>query len=94
MSWDSTSSNEREDQPFVSERVNRLARKPDAGERPVRFDERGVEPGHGRDDGTPADERAGQQGKTSPIFVTAQLSYFTPNRGHVDTQDSLDFQGL
>ena len=28
-------------------------------------DERGVETGHGRDGGTPADERAGQQGKSS-----------------------------
>ena len=28
-------------------------------------DERGVEPGHGRDGGTPAYERAGQQGKTN-----------------------------
>ena len=32
---------------------------------PVRFDERGVKTGHGRDGGTPADERAGQPGKTN-----------------------------
>ena len=31
---------------------------------------------------------------SSPIFVTAQLSYFTPNRGRVWTQYSLDFQRL
>lgn len=31
---------------LVSDRVNRLVRKPDAGKRPVRFDERGVETEH------------------------------------------------
>jgi RNA-directed DNA polymerase len=44
---------------------NRLVRKLDAGKLPVQFDERGVETGHGRDGGTPADERAGEQGKTN-----------------------------
>ena len=47
----------------VSVRVNRLVREPGAGNPPARFDERGVETGHGRDNVTPADERAGQQGK-------------------------------
>jgi hypothetical protein len=36
-----------------------LVREPDALVGPVRFDERGEETGHGRDGGTPADERAG-----------------------------------
>jgi hypothetical protein len=45
--------------------VNRLVRELGAGNPPAQFDERGVETGHGRDGGTPADERAGQQGKTN-----------------------------
>ncbi len=39
-----------------------LVPKPGAGKPPARFDERGVEPEHGRDEVTPATERAGQQG--------------------------------
>ena len=35
-----------------------LVREPDAGNRPVRFDERGVETEHGRDTVTLATERA------------------------------------
>jgi hypothetical protein len=34
-------------------------REPDAGNPPVRFDERGVEPEHGRTSEAPATERAG-----------------------------------
>src|SRR5205809_4758373 len=36
-----------------------LVREPDAGNPPVRFDERGVETGHGRAREAPATERAG-----------------------------------
>src|SRR5436853_6547258 len=42
----------------VDRRVN-LVGEPDAGNLPVRFDERGVETGHGEDRRAPADERAG-----------------------------------
>ena len=84
----------------MSERVNRLVRKPDAGKRPVRFDERDVETGHGRDDGTPANERAGQQGKTNIDLnhrATPRL-YIIPNYNHskyiVDQLDALVSQTL
>jgi hypothetical protein len=46
--------------PWANARV--LDRKPDAGNPHVRFDERGVEPEHGRNLVTLADERASQQG--------------------------------
>ena len=36
-----------------------LLREPDAGNPPVRFDEREVETGHGRDSEAPVNERAG-----------------------------------
>jgi hypothetical protein len=47
-SWDFTSSNERSGNCFVCERVKQqmsysLVRKPGAGKRPARFDERDVE---------------------------------------------------
>jgi Group II intron, maturase-specific domain len=45
--------------------VTSPVRELDAGDPPVQVDERGVETGQGRDGGTPADERAGQQGKTN-----------------------------
>ena len=49
--------------PTVSARVNRLVREPGAGNPPARFDERGVETGHGRDGGTPAVRKGGPTGE-------------------------------
>ncbi len=73
-------------QRTVSARVNRLVREPGAGNPPARFDERGVETGHGRDGGTPADERAGQQGKTNLDLnyrATPRLYYGSRESGGV-----------
>ena len=49
-----------------------LVRKPDAGEPHVRFDERGVETGHGEASEAPATERVGKQ--TGFFYTTAPHS--------------------
>ena len=54
----------------VSRYLTSLVRKPGAGNPPARFDERGVETEHGRDDVTPATERAGQQGTQTVTVAT------------------------
>src|SRR5271157_5160608 len=57
--------------PFPSPHLTSLVRKPGAGNPPARFDERGVETEHGRDDVAPAHERAGQQGTQTSTYTTA-----------------------
>ena len=54
----SCSSGQTDTQLSVGESVS-LLREPDAGDPPVRFDERDVKTEHGLDNEAPADERAG-----------------------------------